>query len=66
MEHLLSGVFRSVTTAIEHIKGQHAEAAAGCLQLHPLRLISFQDAEAAVTFQGSQLNVFVALDTLFS
>jgi hypothetical protein len=66
MEHVLSGVFRSVTIAIEHIKGSMRKAVAGCLQPHPLRLISFQDAEAAVTFQGSQLNVFVALDTLFS
>lgn len=63
MEHLLRGAFRSVTIAIE---GQHAEGSCGCLQPHPLRLISFQDAEPAVTFEGSQLDVFVALDTLFS
>ena len=33
---------------------------------HSLRLASFQDAEPAVTFEGSELDVVVALDTLFS
>ena len=76
MEHLLSGVLRSVASNVTSygaancptlsICGTMSTGSCGCHQPHPLRLISFQDAEPAVTFEGSQLDVFVALDTLFS
>ena len=75
MEHLLSGVLRSVARVASYgaancptqsICGTMSTGSCGLPPATSLRLISFQDAEPAVTFEGSQLDVFVALDTLFS
>ena len=75
MVHLLSGVLRSVASNVTSYGAANCptlsicgttSTGAGCHQPHSLRLISFQDAEPAVTFEGSELDVVVALDTLFS
>ena len=74
MEHLLSGVLRPVASNVTSYGAANCPtlsicgtmSTGSCGEPHPLRLISFQDAEPAVTFEGSQLDVFVALDTLFS
>ena len=62
MEHLMAQQLSYAVNMRDDVDRQLR----GCHQPHPLRLISFQDAEPAVTFEGSQLDVFVALDTLFS
>ena len=74
MVHLLSGVLRLVASNATSYGAANCPTLSICGTLDScglppatsLRLISFQDAEPAVTFEGSELDVFVALDTLFS